>query len=57
MFANSLMHLERSLDEQYRQKINLCELQLYLRGRNMINEIDDALERSLLGPSLLGFRV
>jgi hypothetical protein len=48
MFANSLMHLERSLNEQYREQINSCELVMYLRGRNMINEIDDALERSLL---------
>jgi len=57
MFANSLMHLERSLDEQYREQINSCELEIYLRGRNMINEIDDALERSLLGPSQIGFTV
>jgi len=57
MFANSLMHLERSLDEQYREQINSCELEIYLRGRNMINEIDDALERYLLGHSQIGFRV
>jgi hypothetical protein len=49
MFANSLMHLERSLDQQYREQINSCELEIYLRGRNMINEIDDALERSFVG--------
>jgi hypothetical protein len=30
MFANSLMHLERSLDEQYREQINSFELEIYI---------------------------